>query len=123
MVDIEYEKFLVFFFSKVGIKCDSLNELENISLPRDVLLDKERYISLKEEITKLKEYLSTSYFTSLHANAFNVQKWPLLNLVRQILRSLGYKLTPQRLCDGYTLDKKKKYKRIFIIVKYDNSLE
>ena len=55
--------------------------------------------------------------TSLQTNAASSQKWPLLNLVRQILRSSGYQVTPKRLCDGYTKDGKKKYKRIFIINK------
>jgi hypothetical protein len=33
------------------------------------------------------------------------------------LRSCNYKLTPKRVSDGYTVDGKKKYKRMFIIEK------
>ena len=49
--------------------------------------------------------------------AETAQRWPLLNLIRQVLRSSNFKLTPKRVADGYTLDGKKKYKRLFIIEK------
>ena len=45
------------------------------------------------------------------------QKWPLLNLVRQVLRSCHYKMTPKRVSAGYTKDGKKIFKRMFIIEK------
>jgi hypothetical protein len=73
--------------------------------------------------------------TSLQKNADIVQKWPLLNFVRQILNTYGYKMEPIRKADGYTLDGVKKYKRYFkitqknnkntkqIIFSYDNNYE
>jgi hypothetical protein len=55
--------------------------------------------------------------TSLQKNAEKSQKWPLLNLVRQILHVYGYKMEPIRKADGYTLEGVKKYKRYFLIHK------
>ena len=46
--------------------------------------------------------------TSLQTNAPGKQKWPLLNLVRQILKAIDYKMTPQRKSNGYT----KRWKKI-----------
>ena len=70
-----------------------------------------------ENIPELKKLFSSSYLTSLQSSATKTQKWPLINLIRQILRSSGYNLTPKRLCDGYTSGGVKKYRRIFIIEK------
>ena len=56
-------------------------------------------------------------WVQLQSHADTHQRWPLLNLVRQVLRSFNYKLVPKRVCDGYTIDGKKKYKRMFIVEK------
>ena len=45
--------------------------------------------------------------TSLHQKAGEHQKWPLLNLVRQILRACNYQMVPIRKSNGYTKDGKK----------------
>jgi len=65
----------------------------------------------------LKEVYSSSYMTSLQKTATSTQKWPLINIIRQILKTLDYSLTPVRISDGYTKAKKKKYKRLFKIEK------
>ena len=86
-------------------------------IERDALLDTKLYKEIKEEIAELKKRLSSSYMTSLQKEAEQRQKWPLLNLVRQILQVYGYKMEPIRKCDGYTKDGIKKFKRFFIIKK------
>ena len=48
-------------------------------------------------------------------NAEKNQKWPLINLIRQILKQYNYELKPKRHADGYTKDGQKKYKRLFEI--------
>jgi hypothetical protein len=58
--------------------------------------------------------------TSLQKNAYKSQKWPLLNLARQILSFYNYKMEPIRKSDGYTLEGVKKYKRFFQIKKNNN---
>ena len=55
--------------------------------------------------------------TSLQKNAGNSQKWPLLNLIRQILGVYNYQMKPIRKSDGYTLEGVKKFKRFFLIEK------
>ena len=51
----------------------------------------------------------------MQKNADKTQKWPLINLVRQMFSIHGYKLEPVRKSNGYTLDGVKKYKRFFLI--------
>ena len=55
--------------------------------------------------------------TSLQKNAETSQKWPLLNLVRQILKTNNYLMHPIRKSNGYTKDGKKKYLRFFVLKK------
>jgi hypothetical protein len=109
--------FIIKLFNKGNIKCANLNDLDGLLIPREILMSREIYKQLKEDIPDLKTILSSSYLTCLQSTAEQVQKWPLLNLMRQILRSYHYKMVPKKLSNGYTPDGKKKYKRMFIIQK------
>uniref|UniRef100_A0A6C0BAU3 Uncharacterized protein n=1 Tax=viral metagenome TaxID=1070528 RepID=A0A6C0BAU3_9ZZZZ len=90
---------------------------KEILIDREALLNFSIYHELKQEIDQLRKVFSSSSLTSLHKEANAKQKWPLLNLIRQILRVYGYKMEPIRKCDGYTADGMKKFKRFFLIQK------
>jgi hypothetical protein len=104
----------------IGINFDSISELDNFFIPREQLLSDLKYEEIKKLIPDLKKKFSSSFMTSLQKNAEKEQKWPLLNLVRQILNSYNYKMDPIRKSDGYTLEGVKKYKRFFQIIKKMN---
>ena len=101
----------------VGINFSSISELENFFIPRETLLSDLKYDEIKKLIPDLKKKFSSSDMTSLQKNAEKEQKWPLLNLVRQILNKYNFKMDPIRKSDGYTLEGVKKYKRFFQIIK------
>lgn len=101
----------------IGINFDSISEIENFFIPREILLSDLKYEEIKKIIPDLKKKFSSSFMTSLQKNAEKQQKWPLLNLVRQILNVYNFKMDPIRKSDGYTLDGVKKYKRFFQIIK------
>ena len=103
--------------NNIGIHFDSINDLDNFLIPREILLVESKYEEIKIYIPDLKKKLSSSLMTSLQKNAVKEQKWPVLNLVRQILNSYHYKMNPIRKSDGYTLEGIKKYKRFFQILK------
>lgn len=115
--NIDFNVFFIHFFNKCGIPCDSIQSLDSISFPRELLLSDEIYEIIKNDIPTLRHFFSSSYMTSLQTTAEKNQKWPLINIVRQLLKRLHYNLSPIRKCDGYTKDKKKKFKRMFIIQK------
>ena len=92
-------------------------ELTGLMISRELLLSDDKYDEIKHLIPELKKKYSSSFMTSLQKNAEKSQKWPLLNLVRQILHVYGYKMEPIRKADGYTLEGIKKYKRYFLIHK------
>ena len=109
------------FLNKCKIVCSELSDLNGITIPREIFLDKELYLSVKDEIPILKQIFTSSALTGLQSNAEENQKWPLLNLVRQVLRSCNYKMTPKRISAGYTKDGKKIYKRMFVIEKLNQT--
>ena len=99
----------------IGIEFNQLNEIQEQLIPREVLLSDSKYDEIKYYIPDLKKNYSSSFMTSLQKNADKSQKWPLLNLTRQLLSIYGYKMEPIRKADGYTLEGVKKYKRYFQI--------
>lgn len=105
---------------ELGLQIETINNKE---IERDFFLNMQKYDSMKKYIIDLKKEYSSSSLTSLQENATTKQKFPLLNLVRQILSVYGYKMVPIRKCDGYTNDKRKKFKRFFLIVKDNINLE
>ena len=111
------EKVIIDFLNKAGMQCENFEDLDALQIPGEDLLNMSNYEKAKENIPELKKLFSSSYLTSLQSSATKIQKWPLINIIRQILRSSLYNLTPKRLCDGYTAGGVKKYKRIFIIEK------
>jgi hypothetical protein len=107
-------------FKIIGLEINDFHEFNGLTIPREMLLSDDKYDETKHFIPELKKKFSSSLMTSLQKNAEKSQKWPLLNLVRQILHVYGYKMEPIRKADGYTLEGVKKYKRYFLIHKNIN---
>lgn len=123
-IDSENEKNIIIinFLNVCGINFKTISELDGMILYRDNYIFSNNYEKIKPSICELKNFLSSSVYTSLHTDADKKQRFPLVNLIRQILKSINHKLTPKRVSDGYTTDGIKKYKRIFIIQKIINIL-
>ena len=113
----DYETLLLNFLKVCNISCTEITELCGFQILRETLLNNETYIVAKNYIPEFKKKFSSSYLTSLQSGAQESQKWPLINLLRQILKSYNYNLTPKRLANGYTKTGKKLYKRIFLVNK------
>ena len=111
------EKTVISFLNCAGISVDDISELHGTIVDRDDLLSDEKYSKIKEQITELKKLYSSSYMTSLQKTAGDTQKWPVINIMRQLLKSYGYALVPKRCANGYTKLGKKIYKRSFVITK------
>jgi hypothetical protein len=108
--------------SKLGI---DLMIPDDFFIPREQFLDISLYNEIKILIPELKKtkVLSSSSLTSLQKNAPKEQKWPLLNLVRQILNAYRYEMEPVRKSDGYTKEGVKKYRRYFQIRKMKPAIQ
>jgi len=117
MIDLDDVNLFMPFFSDVGLDITEINDLDGYIIYREQLLDLKIYEDCIKHIPIFRKIFSSSSMTSLQGNAVYNQRNPLINLLRQVLKCLQYDLIPKRVCDGYTLDKKKKFKRIFIISK------
>lgn len=106
--------------NSIGIDFMHLNDLDGQIFPREMFISQDKYDELKEFIPELRKKFSSSFMTSLQKTASENQKWPLLNLIRQILNVYGFKMEPIRKSNGYTPDGIKKYKRFFIIQKINS---
>ena len=100
-----------------GFEIDELKDIDGLVTPRESLISDDKYDQIKKLIPELKKHYSSSFMTSLQTKAEMSQKWPLLNLIRQLLNVYNYKMEPIRKSDGYTLEGVKKYKRFFQIKK------
>lgn len=104
--------------SSFGIKISEKGTvIEDQLIPRETFLSDVKYHEIKKSISDLKNVLSSSSLTSLHKEAEKQQKYPPLNLVRQILNAYSYDMKPIRKCDGYTKTGTKKFRRFFLITK------
>lgn len=119
----ESQKIVKEFLNKCSIVFEDFNQLDGMLIPRDLLLSKDKYEIVKDDIDKMRELYSSGSLTSLQKTAKENQKWPLLNLVRQILKSNNFKMDPIRKSNGYTKEGKKKYLRFFIIKKIKSKKE
>lgn len=116
-MNCEQIEYIKSFLNKCKIVINNFDDLNGMLIPREIFLDPTIYSSIKEDITILKQIFASSSLTALQSTAEDSQRWPLLNLVRQILKSCNYKMTPKRVSAGYMKDGTKIYKRMFIVDK------
>ena len=109
------DKLYLEILNEIGI--ESLELLDGTLIERDILLDTVFYKRLILKMSDIKCYYSSSLLTSLHNNASVKQIFPLINIIRQLLRTNNYKMEPVRKSNGYEQSGKKLYKRYFLIKK------
>ena len=113
----ENDKILISFLNKCGIVFEHFDNLNGQVIPRNLLISSTKYETVKDEIKQIKTIFSSSSLTSLQNKAKGNQKWPLLNLVRQILKQKDFLMKPMRKSAGYNEQGQKKYIRSFKIEK------
>lgn len=115
---IKQIELLIKIFKLLKFHTDTLADLTNLTFPRETLIQKENKEKLLELIPELKEVYNSSYLTCLHDNSIYKQKFPAVNLVRQVLKCHHLSLTPKIISNGYEKTTgKKKVSRIFKIEK------
>ena len=111
-------------FKILSIEVNSEQDLYSVLIPRDLLLRVDIEQQLTSIIIKLKEKYKSSKLNCLHKNRDDKQKFPGINLVRQILRCNGYHLKPVKFSRGYCKHSGKKIvDRNFKVVRLENYSE
>ena len=111
-------------FKILSIEVNSEQDLYSVLISRDLLLRVDIEQQLTCLIIKLKEKYKSSKLNCLHNNRDDKQKFPGINLVRQILRCNGYHLKPVKFSRGYCKHSGKKIvDRNFKVVRLENYSE
>ena len=91
---------------KNDIKKDE--NIENLIIDKEQLKQREIIYKLMELIPKLKTKYNSNMLNCLHRNSLSKQKFPAVNMLRQILKCNNYKLDPYVICNGYNKSNGKK---------------
>ena len=114
----EKKKSIIKLFSILGFKIESLEALENITLNHKELQSTQLINEFYKLIPELRKIYDSHYLTCLHKNSLEKQKFPVINMLRQILKSNNYKLKPKIVIHGYNpITKAKIIERFFTISK------
>jgi hypothetical protein len=112
------EELLLRIFKILNYDVDQLEELTSITIQRDVLKGKKITEKILELVPELREVYNSAYLTCLHDNSIYKQKFPVINLFRQILKCNFLLMTPKVVSNGYEkVTGKKIVTRIFVIEK------
>jgi len=112
------EELLLRIFKILNYDVDQLEELTSITIQRDLLKGKKITEKILELVSELREVYNSAYLTCLHDNSIYKQKFPVINLIRQILKCNFLLMTPKVVSNGYEkVTGKKIVTRIFVIEK------
>ena len=111
---------IVTLFQLLQIDIQKEEDLFKLMIPQENLKTPEAIVSFSND--KMKEFIkkcdySSEYLNCLHEESRTKQKFPAVNMVRQILRCNKYHLYPHVICRGYTSNGKKIRERYYCIRK------
>ena len=110
------QKIILDMFNKLGFKYSNMSDLHYTEYDRDLFINANvhEYLTF---VPKLKEYFKSSKLDSLHSNSIQKQKFPVINIFRQILKCNDIHMKPKVLSIGYCKATGKKiYQRKFILI-------
>ena len=103
----------------LGIEFNELDELIGLEIDREEFLTPQiiEYYQTCKDLLRQTGYTSGK-LTSLHENNICKQRFPAVNMIRQVLRCNGLWLKPRAISNGYNKSSgQKNIKRSYVIVK------
>ena len=105
-------------FNIINKKIETYYDLMEMRIDQHYLRQPIFKEKLYDMIPKLKKKYKSHKLTCLHNNSLDKQKFPTINMIRQILKCNKLKLTPKFLCKGYNkINNQKIIERYYIIKK------
>ena len=97
------ERLLKNLFKLININIKNIKDIDNLIILRDRFLDKKLEKKCYELIPKVKKVksLKSDKLTCLHKNSYKKQKFIAINMFRQILKELDYKMERIITYNGY----------------------
>ena len=114
-------KILKDLFRVLHIDIETKFDLINIEIDRNCLLQDPFYSYAINYKKKLKGIYKSSKYNCLQSNSVSKQKFPSINLLRQVLKSNRLRLYPYYKSLGYDDNRKKIVQRYFIIQSLDEN--
>ena len=106
-MDIEKKQLIKELFKIIDKNLEN-KEISEIIIEQEQLKQREIILKFRELIPKLKKYYNSEMLNCLHKNSLSKQKFPAVNMLRQILKCNNYKLKPFIVCNGYDKSNGKK---------------
>jgi len=110
-------KLLVELFDAIDIKIKTREDLHTIILRQDTLKDRNLIEELYRKAPNLKSFYNSSKLTCLHKNSLDKQKFPAVNMYRQLLKCNNLKMEPYVVSKGYNKYSGKKIVERFYRIK------
>jgi hypothetical protein len=92
---------LIDIFDALDIKVNNRYEIEAIILKQDTLKSKSLIDELYRRVPNLKSFYNSSKLTCLHKNSLDKQKFPAVNMFRQLLKCNNFRMEPYVISKGY----------------------
>lgn len=99
---------LIKLFNKIGCDVNNIKDLYDITLEQANLKTVHVISILYKMIKELKQEYNSEALTCLHKNSITKQKFPAVNMLRQILKCNNLKLKPFTVSRGYDKSNGKK---------------
>ena len=105
-------------FTIINKNIETYHDLMEMRIDHHYLRQPKFKEKMYDMIPKLKKKYKSHTLTCLHNNSLDKQKFPTINMIRQILKCNKLKLTPQVICKGYNkVNNQKIIERYYIIKK------
>ena len=95
------QELLVKLLNLMNIKCDTIEEALGTIIEQNEL----KYFELDKKcfqyVEELKKFYKSNMLNCLHKNSLSKQRFPAVNMLRQILKCNDIKLRPFNVCQGY----------------------
>ena len=115
-------KLLVELFDALDIKIETREDILNIILRQDTLKDRNLIEELYRKAPNLKSFYNSSKLTCLHKNSLDKQKFPAVNMYRQLLKCNNLRMEPYVVSKGYNKHSGKKIVERFYRIKDISSI-
>lgn len=110
------ESVIVELCNEIHISCEQIEDLDQKIIQRDTLLTESVANVILSYKEKIRPFLKSDKYSCLHSNSTSKQKYPSINLLRQILKAVAIHMKPIRFYDGYDKSTGKKIiQRAFIL--------
>lgn len=115
---MEKENLLFKIFTLLGHEVDSIDDLLDITLSQEELKKQNLIHKLHLLIDNLKNEYKSEMLTCLHKNSLEKQKFPAVNMIRQICKCNNLKVSPFVICKGYNKNSGQKITERFYRIDY-----